>query len=362
MHNDTYDFFISYDSSYQSQADKLVNELEKKSLKCFIASRDIPGGKDYAHTVIKALKKSKHVILLYSKRADRSVYVRNEINAAVSNGMNIIPVRLEDIQYSDYMQMYIGIIQWIDSFQEITDNCIRKIIEIYNEHEKNNKNSNEEADRFIEIEDKKEVYNIEVKSNYDIIKKGMTFREIIMKEIEIDFLCIPQDKFEINDELEGSADEWTSIMFYAEDVSCLLTYGKEIVGYASIYPVKDTAYEELINGKKIMRPDMVDLYAFGGEFDIYIPMIGIIPEFDVQFSYVPVIDWLINKLKEWKEKNIIAKKIGISVYSPELERIVKILGFKYKCLNPAKGKIYEIIKDEFIKNELISKKYKGLEL
>ena len=35
MHNDTYDFFISYDSSYQSQADKLVNELEKKSLKCF---------------------------------------------------------------------------------------------------------------------------------------------------------------------------------------------------------------------------------------------------------------------------------------------------------------------------------------
>ena len=40
-----------------------------------------------------------------------------------------------------------------------------------------------------------------------------------------------------------------------------------------MYPVKDTAYEELINGKKIMRPDMVDLYAFGGEFDIYIPTI-----------------------------------------------------------------------------------------
>ena len=88
-------------------------------------------------------------------------------------------------------------------------------------------------------------------------------------------MCIPQDKFEISDEIEGSADEWTSIMFYAEDVSCLLTYGKEIVGYASMYPVKDTAYEELINGKKIMRPDMVDLYAFGGEFDIYIPMLPV---------------------------------------------------------------------------------------
>ena len=80
-----YDFFISYDSSYQKQADILVEKLEEKKLKCFIASRDIIPGEDYAHKVIRALKSSTHVILLYSKRADESIYVRNEINSAIAN-------------------------------------------------------------------------------------------------------------------------------------------------------------------------------------------------------------------------------------------------------------------------------------
>lgn len=358
MINNTYDFFISYDTSYQAQADVLVKKLEKKSHSCFIASRDIPPGVDYAHRVIKALKKSKHVILLYSKRADESIYVRNEINSAISNKINVIPIRMEDIVYSDYMQMYIGVIQWIDCFTDITDDCINKIIKIYNNHESEHI-SNEVSD--INNNDN-QPFELEIRKNSEIMKKGITFKEIIMKEIEIDFLCIPQDQFNISDEIEGNVDDWCSIMLYAEDISCLLTCGSEIIGYGSIYPVTSKAYEDLINGKVVMRPDMVDTYAFGGEFNMYIAMIGIIPEYDIQFSYVPMIDWLINKLKEWKGKNITAKNIGISVYSKELEKIVKLLGFKYIGENPVKGKIYEVSKDDFMKNNLIMQKYKDLNI
>ena len=86
---------------------------------------------------------------------------------------------------------------------------------------------------------------------------------------------------------------------------------------------------------------MIELYSLGGEFNAYIAMIAIAPEYATQTQYLMFFKWMKQRLTEWKSEDIIIKNIGISVYSSFLEKFVTKLGFTYVGLNPAKGKIYE---------------------
>ena len=174
----------------------------------------------------------------------------------------------------------------------------------------------------------------------EIDKIGMTFTDLTMKEIEIDYLCIPEDRFEMNDEIEGTFDDWKeSAQEYEDDTSILLVKNDEVIGYCDIYPVTEEAYEKLITGQVIIRDTMIDLFALGGTFKMYISMLGIIPEYATQSNYLIVFDWIFRHLAAWRDEGILASNIGISVKM--LEKFVQRFGFEYKCLNPAKGKIYE---------------------
>ena len=192
----------------------------------------------------------------------------------------------------------------------------------------------------------------------DIGKIGMDYTALTMKEMEIDYLCIPSDRYEMNDETEGTFDDWKqSAKEYENDTSILLVKNDEVIGYCDMYPVMEEAYNDLITGKVIIRDSMIDLFCMGGVFDVYIAMVGIVPEEATQANYLIIFDWIFEHLDEWSENDINVDHVGISVYSDMLEKFIKRFGFEYKGLNPAKGKVYEATIKALKHNSLVKKRY-----
>ena len=352
--NNKYDLFISYAKKNFETAQYVVDRLESKGLKCFIAPRDIKTGANYAVEIVSAISDATAVLLVFSQESDKSGYVLREINSAVSRNKTIIPMKIEEFTSSEAMEFYLGVTQWLDAYPDISEAHINEVLSIVNGIKGQNVVATEQK--------KKRIIGPQLCKISEAASIGFSGKDILMKEIELDYLCIPQDKYTMNDDTEGTIEEWLDAIQYEEDTSILLITNDEIKGFCDLYPVTPESYEDLISGKVIVRSDMIDLYDLGGEFNMYIAMIAISPELESQKNYLLFFDWIISHLREWKDNNIEMINLGISVYSEMLEKFVKKFGFSFKGLNPAKGKVYEISKTDLISNEMILKRYGVLDL
>ena len=345
-----YDLFMSYASENKGVADYVVEKLEKRGCKCFIAPRDIKTGEEYAVEIVRGISNAHAVLLVFSSKSDKSHYVLREINSAVSRNKPIIPLRIEDFLPSEAMEFYLGPTQWLDAFPEVLDVHLDKIIKLMSDIKKSIAVDDEHDD----IKYKKPTL-IRVDQ---ISELGMNYDDLTMKEIEIDYLCIPSEHYEMNEETEGTFDDWkNSAEQYEKDTSILMVKNDEIIGYCDMYPVMEEAYSQLISGEVIIRDSMIDLFFMGGKFDVYITMIGIIPQEENQSNYLMFFDWIFKHIKEWEEEDIFINNIGISVYSNLLEKFLLKFGFEYRSINPAKGKVYETSVEKLKKNAFVIKRY-----
>ena len=125
-----YNLFLSYASENKNIADCIVDRIERRGYKCFIAPRDIWTGAEYAAEIIRGISNSTAVLLAFSSKSDKSHYVLREINSAVSRNRPIIPLRIEDFLPSEAMEFYLGPTHWLDAFPEILDVHLDKIVNI----------------------------------------------------------------------------------------------------------------------------------------------------------------------------------------------------------------------------------------
>ena len=61
-----HDVFISYSSENKSIANDVLSTLESRSIRCWIAPRDIPPGKLYGAALINAIKSAQIMVLVLS--------------------------------------------------------------------------------------------------------------------------------------------------------------------------------------------------------------------------------------------------------------------------------------------------------
>ena len=345
MNNIQYDFFISYASGNREVAFQTVERIEKLGYKCFIAPRDIETGKEYAYEIIRGIRDSYLTLLIFSKCSDSSPYVLREINSAISRGKTIIPMKIEDFQMSEAMEFYLGPTQWIIAYPEIEDRDITDICNICQTF-KDEKGQKQEESHSLALPGLNVCKLSEVKE-----KLNKTFKEICIREVELDYLCIPTDKFQMNDAVEGLVEDWEDCTSnYEEDTSCILVQDDQIIGYCDFYPVKPESYKILIEGKEIIREDMIDFFSFGGEFDAYIAMVAVDPTITTLSLYAELFKWIYKRLEDWKDDDIIINRFGISVYSSIVDKFVNKIGFIYQSINPAGGKVYEIDTEKFLNN------------
>ena len=91
------DAFISYSSKDKTAADAACAVLERAGIRCWIAPRDIRPGQEYGHSIIEAIDQCRVMVLIFSANANDSRQTHREIERAVSKGIPIIPLRIEEV-------------------------------------------------------------------------------------------------------------------------------------------------------------------------------------------------------------------------------------------------------------------------
>jgi hypothetical protein len=111
----SFDVFISYAHQDKPIANAACAIVEKAGIRCWIAPRDIAPGAEYAIALIEALESCKALVLIFSGRANESPHIRREVERAVSRGIPLIPVRIEDIEPNAALKFFVSSVHWLDA-------------------------------------------------------------------------------------------------------------------------------------------------------------------------------------------------------------------------------------------------------
>ena len=109
-----YSVFISYAKGDKQSAFEICQALEAKGVICWIAPRDVRPGKVYAAEILRGIVQSQAFLLILSGHANRSRFVSAEVERAYSKGIPVIPLRLEDVEPSENLELFIAAKQWVD--------------------------------------------------------------------------------------------------------------------------------------------------------------------------------------------------------------------------------------------------------
>jgi uncharacterized RDD family membrane protein YckC len=110
-----HDVFISYAYDDKLIADAICAKLEQNQIRCWISPRDVAPGEKLAGAIVSAIDRSSLIVVVFSRRADESNLVRNEIERAFTHEKIIIPFRIENVEPSDELQYFIGSRHWLDA-------------------------------------------------------------------------------------------------------------------------------------------------------------------------------------------------------------------------------------------------------
>lgn len=127
--------FISYSSRDYDIAKRIHNRLCAKDYLPFIAPDNIPVGKDYTSEITNAISEAARegcVLLLISQSSTKSVWVEKEIEFALSQNGNVIPIFLGDLQDIDLpvsFQFYLSDIQWYQLNKNPSDDEVDRMID-----------------------------------------------------------------------------------------------------------------------------------------------------------------------------------------------------------------------------------------
>jgi sulfatase modifying factor 1 len=108
--------FLSYSMKNKDWADAACAVLEKRRLRCWIAPRDILPGTEWGAAIMGGIASCKIMVLIFSAHANASPQVRREVERAISKGMPLLPVRIEDVLPDGAMEYALGNTHWLDAF------------------------------------------------------------------------------------------------------------------------------------------------------------------------------------------------------------------------------------------------------
>ena len=110
-----HDVFISYSTADKPVADAVCAGLEQRGFSCWIAPRDIVPGLDWGAAIIDAINGAKVMVLIFSASANSSKQIKREVERAVSKGLAIIPLRIEDVPLGKTLEYFISSEHWMDA-------------------------------------------------------------------------------------------------------------------------------------------------------------------------------------------------------------------------------------------------------
>lgn len=115
-----HDAFVSHASPDRDAVEELISQLEKRDVRCWLASRNLRPAQDFSQGIIDSISRSKTVVLVISAASVASDYVRAEVKYARDQRKKIITVRLEDVELGA-LGLFVSLNHHIDLFESPRD-------------------------------------------------------------------------------------------------------------------------------------------------------------------------------------------------------------------------------------------------
>ena len=129
--------FISHSSKDVDIVNGIVKFLEKNDVSCWIAPRNITGGRPYASEIVSAIINCDKILFIASLNSNDSEHVLNEIDIGVRNGKEIVPLRIDNFVLNYDFIYYLGRKHEVRAFPERMEYYYPEILRTLNsEHEK----------------------------------------------------------------------------------------------------------------------------------------------------------------------------------------------------------------------------------
>jgi hypothetical protein len=110
-----HDVFVSYASGDKTVADAVCAMLESHGIRVWIAPRDVLPGIHYGEAIIDAIHECRIMVLVFSSKANLSGHIPKEIERAVSQGITVMPLRIENVAPAKSLDYFIGSVHWLDA-------------------------------------------------------------------------------------------------------------------------------------------------------------------------------------------------------------------------------------------------------
>ena len=110
-----HDVYISYSHVDKAAADAACATLERAGIRCWIAPRDITPGDEWSAAIIKAIDQCRAMVLIFSQNANNSRQIRREVERAITVGIPLVPVRIEDVVPTESLAYFMGTVHWLDA-------------------------------------------------------------------------------------------------------------------------------------------------------------------------------------------------------------------------------------------------------
>ena len=109
--------FVSHASEDAAIAASIADYLERNGVTCWIAPRDVTPGGDYGAEIVHGIETSAVFVLVLSEHANESIFVKREVERAVSKGKPIFPIRVREVLPSRSLELFVSSAHWIDAWE-----------------------------------------------------------------------------------------------------------------------------------------------------------------------------------------------------------------------------------------------------
>jgi tetratricopeptide (TPR) repeat protein len=108
--------FVSYATADRKQALSVCKALERRAIECWISTRNVAPGENYQEAIVRSLRSSRAVVLVFTDAANGSDEIKKELSLASRYHVPVMALRLENVEPSDAFAYELSTRQWIDAF------------------------------------------------------------------------------------------------------------------------------------------------------------------------------------------------------------------------------------------------------
>src|SRR5580704_3407719 len=123
--------FVSHVSEDRDAAMAIVDELERRGIKCWIAPRNVHPGTRFDDEISDAIDACRALLLIFSDQCNESEYILREIHVAGQSQKVIIPFRIENAHPRRGLRVRLSDLHWIDGFvsrERAIDDLVRHLL------------------------------------------------------------------------------------------------------------------------------------------------------------------------------------------------------------------------------------------